>query len=402
MINSRVRIYLHDYGRYPFIGQLARALAARGHVVALAGSGGDARRGEDVDSPNLEVRLILPGTPIPKSNFAKRARHETKHGKAVAADMAAFRPDVVISANAPTLAQKTIAGWCASHRVPFVFWLQDLLGAGAEHVLAERFGSAGRLIGRRLSVLEHSLLRSSDHVVAISEAFKIPGMTVIPNWAPLGETPVQPRDNDWSCRHGLTGLKTILYSGTLGMKHDPQALIALAESLKEDERLVVVAEGAGADVLREANSKHVTLLPLQPYADLPQVLASGDVLLATLLPEAGAYCVPSKVLTYFCAARPVILSAPLDNDASQTVTSIGAGTVVAPGDVEGLKKAARNLLDDEAARSRAGVAARSFAEQNFDIESICDRFQRVVEAAQLKALGSKQPTMKEVEVANEG
>ena len=43
-----------------------------------------------------------------------------------------------------------------------------------------------------------------------------------------------------------------MYSGTLGMKHRPELLQALAQDLevRGDARLVVIADGAGADWLR--------------------------------------------------------------------------------------------------------------------------------------------------------
>lgn len=397
-----MRIYLHDYGRYPFIGQLARELASRGHVVALAGSGGDSRRAEDESGHGVEVRLILPGVPIPKSSFLRRARHEIAHGKAVCRDLEQFRPDVVVSANAPILAQKRISAWCCRRSVPMIYWLQDLLGAGAEHLLGEKFGVVGRQIGRRLARLESRLLRQADHVIAISESFGIPGMTVLPNWAPLGETPVRDRGNEWSRRHGLLDLKTVMYSGTLGLKHDPHALLNLARSMADDEKLVVVAEGAGAEVLRNAPDPHLLLLPLQPYADLPNVLGSADVLLATLLPEAGAYCVPSKVLTYLCAARPVVLYAPVDNDASRMIADSGAGCVVEPGDVEGLKRVVRELLQDKEKRASAAGKARAVAESRFDIKQIGDRFEEVIVDVARNGSGKNVPTMDKMGAANEG
>ena len=71
--------------------------------------------------------------------------------------------------------------------------------------------------------------------------------------------------------------------------------------------LVVVSEGRGADWLAEQgrNEPALRLLPYQPYDRLPEVLASADVLIAVLEPEAGAFSVPSKILTYLCAATGI-------------------------------------------------------------------------------------------------
>ena len=52
-------------------------------------------------------------------------------------------------------------------------------------------------------------------------------------------------------------------------------------------------------------------LGFQPFEVLPDVLGSADVLVAILEPDAGVFSVPSKVLSYFCAGRPVLLAVPV-------------------------------------------------------------------------------------------
>ena len=54
------------------------------------------------------------------------------------------------------------------------------------------------------------------------------------------------------------------------------------------------------------------LLPYQPFGRLSEVLASADVLVALLESDAGAYSVPSKVLTYLAAGRPILGAIPAE------------------------------------------------------------------------------------------
>jgi glycosyltransferase involved in cell wall biosynthesis len=177
----------------------------------------------------------------------------------------------------------------------------------------------------------------------------------------------------------------VLYAGTLGMKHDPELLAALAERLAAaapDSRVVVVSQGAGADYLAEARRSRglngLVLLPFQPFEALPDVLASADVLAAVLEPEAGTFSVPSKVLTYLCAGRAVLLSVPPENLAARIVAREGAGRVVPPGHTEAFVEAAAALLADPAGRADAARAARAYAERTFDIEAIADRFEGIL------------------------
>ena len=117
------------------------------------------------------------------------------------------------------------------------------------------------------------------------------------------------------------------------MKHRPDLIYILAKAVAGKARVVVVSEGVGRQYLaNQPPLPNLTLLDFQPYERLPEILASADVLLATLEADAGAFAVPSKVLTYLCAARPVLLTAPLQNLAAEVIRRSGGGVVVEPND----------------------------------------------------------------------
>ena len=124
---------------------------------------------------------------------------------------------------------------------------------------------------------------------------------------------------------------SFLYSGTLGLKHKPELLVALKRS---DRNVVVVGQGAGYKTLEAAVAGEETgirLLPIQPAEALPEVLASGDVLVAIIEREAGSFAVPSKVQSYMCAGRPILLAAPAENLAARIVAREETGLVVDSG-----------------------------------------------------------------------
>jgi len=123
------------------------------------------------------------------------------------------------------------------------------------------------------------------------------------------------------------------------------------------------------------------VLPLQPFAELPFVLATSDVAVATIEPEAGMFSVPSKVQSYFCAGRPVLLAAPRENLSSDVARKNGAGLVIDPLDQESFLQAALRLLDDHKLRIDAGAKARSFALSHYDIKKVTDRFETVIDYA---------------------
>jgi glycosyltransferase involved in cell wall biosynthesis len=191
-----------------------------------------------------------------------------------------------------------------------------------------------------------------------------------------------PKDNDWAREHGLSGRAVLLYSGTLGFKHDPSLLLELARWAGERGALVVVvSEGPGADWLSQHGGAEpgLRLLPYQPHDRLPAVLASADVLVALLEPEAGAFSVPSKILTYLCAARPLLVSVPVDNLAARVVERSGGGLVVPPGNSRGFLAAAERLLDDAELNAGLARSARAYAETAFDVDSVAESFEEILE-----------------------
>ncbi len=170
----------------------------------------------------------------------------------------------------------------------------------------------------------------------------------------------------------------------MGMKHNPDLVLQLALHFqdRDDVRVVVVSQGLGADWLTEKKAIHgldtLIVLGFQPFEALPDVLASGDVLMAVLEPEAGAFSVPSKVLTYLCAERPVLLAVPPENLAARIVARIEAGRIVPPTDAAVFVDAAAALLADPEQRHAMSRNARAYAEKTFDIGTITDSFEEVL------------------------
>jgi glycosyltransferase involved in cell wall biosynthesis len=392
-----VRIVVHDYVGYAFPAQLARALASRGHDVLFlhcasftAGKGSVERR--QGDPPRLAFDSVAVAGAFAKYDVRRRLAHERSTGRELAERITAFRPDVVLSSNSPLVVQHAVQRAAHACGARFVFWQQDVISAAARRVLGHRSPLVGAAAESVVAPLEARLLRRSEAVVAISDDFlpllrrwrvREDRIAVIENWAPLDELPVRPRDNAWAREHDLVGRTVFLYSGTLGFKHDPSLLLDLARwAGRNDACVVVVSEGVGADWLAEhgGDEPALRLLPYQPYERLPDVIASGDVLLVLLEPDAGAFSVPSKVLSYLCAGRPQLASVPPENLSARVIERSGGGVAVLPKDSSALAAEADRLHRDLERRQELGRRARAYAEAAFDIEAITDRFEEVLGA----------------------
>lgn len=390
-----MRILVHDYPGHPFQVQLSRALAGRGHEVLHVFSGSNltpqgALKKTAEDPATFDVQPIVLAEQIQKGNLIKRRGQEMDHARRVVGKIEEFRPDAVISSNSPLDAQVIIQKACRKAGIPHVFWLQDLNGVATMLLLKDKIPVAGYLAGKHYMALEERLLRASDAVVAISQDFadllkpmglKEGRVHVIQNWAPLPDVPVTPKANEWSKAMGLDGTFNFVYSGTLGMKHNPGLLLALANAFKDRSavRMVVISEGPGRKWL-EANKEdaaNLVLMDYQPFKDVPLVLGSADAVVAILDPGAGVISVPSKVSTYMCAQRPMVLAVPGANLASRLVQSHEMGLVADPEDERAFVAAAECLYADSALRERMGANARAYAEQEFDIDTISGKFEAI-------------------------
>jgi putative colanic acid biosynthesis glycosyltransferase WcaI len=398
-----LRILVHDFAGHPFQIDLSRALARRGnqvqHVYCGSYTSGKGRFERGDEDENLSVVAIPAGESFARYAPVRRISQEAAYGRRFTRVAAGFRPDVVLACNVPLVAKSVAAAWCRKVGVPWVFWLQDLhsvaMTAEAEK-RCERFGAArlGRRVGTSFEALERRLLRQASGVVSITEDFEpmlaswgidADACTVIENWAPLGDLPLRPRENPWRQRRGLGDRFVYLYTGTLGLKHRPELLYRLAEQRSGDADVVVVSEGMGEARLRELLRMdplpNLHLLPFQAMSDYPDILGAADVLVALLEPTAGTFSVPSKVLSYLCAGRPILAAIPPENLAARTIERAGAGLVVPPSDEEAFLVAAKQLRTDAALRTSAGRRARAYAESTFDTAVIADRFQDVIDRA---------------------
>lgn len=392
-----LRVLVHDFAGHPFQIDLSRALARRGHTVQhvycesyTSGKGRFDAHGERT----LSVVGIPAGERFARYSPVRRVSQEAAYGRRFSRVAAAFRPDVILACNVPLVAKSVTAAWCRREGVPWVFWLQDLHSVAMTAEAERRAGRLGRHVGTSFEALERRLLRQADGVVSITDDFT-PMLTnwgvdagtcsVIENWAPLDDLPLRSRHNEWRIRQGLGDRFVYLYTGTLGLKHRPELLYRLADQRADDADVVVISEGMGEQrlraMLRERPLPNLRLLPFQPMGEYPDILGAADVLVALLEPTAGTFSVPSKVLSYLCAGRPILAAIPPENLAARTIERAGAGLVVCPTDEESFLVAAKHLLVDDALRAMSGQRARAYAESTFDTDTITDRFQDVIERA---------------------
>ncbi len=388
-----MRILVHDHSGHPFQAELSRELARRGHDVThsyvegyVSGKGKlEAAPGETITFEGIGGAKL-----IDNQRMAQRLVREIRRGFELVRHVRQVNPDITMMSNVqiPTLVIFAFA--MAVLRKPWVLWHQDVYAIAVKSFSGSKLPKHFAAVAWAFEVAERWCSRRAAAIVVIASSF-VPvhekwgtaaKVTVIPNWAPLDEIRPVERKNDWAIEHEVDDVRTLVYSGTLGLKHNPELLVHLAKATADagqPVRLVVVNSGPAVDVLRaeaERLDVPITLLPFQPYERLPEVLGSGDVLVVLLEKEAGAFSVPSKTLSYLCAGRPVLGLMPAENLASSLVTRAG-GLVLPPAEASVAEAGAWlvQVLQDDEMRTELGEASRDLAEQEFALDGCATKFE---------------------------
>jgi glycosyltransferase involved in cell wall biosynthesis len=334
------------------------------------------------DPSNFHIHPVSLGETHKRYQFGERALQEVRYFARLRTLAESIAPEWVISCNTPLIVASALANYCRLKRWGYIHWAQDLHFEAIRSVLEKKNALVGRVAGAVARQLEKNAIERASALVMISEDFFVEIQSqgirpkkalVIPNWMPLDEMVPTPKSNPWSQRHGMDGTLNIMYVGTLSLKHEIEPFVRLAEHFANDPRvrIVVVAGGISFDALaHERDQKGLSNLVLfgwQKYEELSAVLGAGDILFATISPDASRFSVPCKVLTYASAGKPVLAHMPKWNLVSRIVAENQLGETVECGDFDGLLASADRLVQDGDYRADCARRSRQYAESSFNV-----------------------------------
>jgi colanic acid biosynthesis glycosyl transferase WcaI len=376
-----VRVVVNDYAGHPFQLQLSEELARRGHKVTHQYCANNVTPHADFDAAAVEVEPLDTGGVFEKYRILLRVRDELRYGRLAARAVRRHRPEVVLASNMPVLSLLVLWVACRMVRARRVLWLQDIQSGLAAQKLG---GGLARLPVRLFESLEWFAIRRSTGIVTISHAFtetvaartgnRVP-VTEVENWAVLDAITLDEGRSEVREAMALRSEFLFVYSGTLGIKHRPEVLAELARQGRGVCDVLVVSEGPAVEELRLLGLENLHILPFQPFERVGSTLAAADALVVLLEPDAGGFSVPSKLLTYLCAGRAIVAAAPVANAASLIVNERARCGFAVESAAEFVKQAL-DLVANPSTAVLQGRNARSYAESNFDVSEIAERFER--------------------------
>lgn len=262
-----------------------------------------------------------------------------------------------------------------------VFTVQDL----HPDVLIDLGLVRNRVLIDVLKAIERAAYRQADGLAVICEGFRDHvrkhgsrgEVAVIPNWIDIEQ--IRPEVIAQNPIRALAGVRAdaplVLYAGTIGHVSGAEIVIEAAK-LTPEITWLFVGEGPLLPQLQRLPQPcgNVRFLPFQPRELLQAVQNSADVSIVSLLPGKGVFSVPSKVLGYMAAAKPVVASVDLQSETARLVRASGCGKVVPPGDAQSLAAAVRLLIEEPEHAGVLGRSGRAYLEANFGRTQVCSSY----------------------------
>jgi colanic acid biosynthesis glycosyl transferase WcaI len=175
----------------------------------------------------------------------------------------------------------------------------------------------------------------------------------------------------------------LVHAGNLGFYGAWQTLIDSARLLERDGvGLVFIGEGAMKEQVREfaRGCGNVRFLPFRPAAEVPCVMAAGDLHVVTVKRGLEGVVVPSKVYNILAAARPLLAVATDKTEVARFAERDGCGLAADPDDPAAVAETVRGILGHPERLAHMGRKSRELAKAYDRVKQLQTFIQAIEEA----------------------
>jgi colanic acid biosynthesis glycosyl transferase WcaI len=301
--------------------------------------------------------------------------------------------DILIAMTDPPLTS-VLAMYAAKRRgAKLVNWLQDIYPEVAVQLGVPFIKSfSGRLSSIRDKSLQAAVMnvvvgqQMAERVVARGVAPE--RVEVIPNWCDDEEIrPISASENALRRLWVIEDKFVVGYSGNLGRAHEFETVLAAAEILRNQSRIVFLMIGGGHQLSQLARSvtarnldRIFRFVHYQKRDLLKYSLCVPDVHWMSLKPELEGLIVPSKFYGIAAAGRPVIAITAKDGEIARLIQRYACGLVIEPGRGDALAEALLRLSADTERTAGMGQRARAMLDAEFTRSRAFERWCSVFEA----------------------
>ena len=230
-----------------------------------------------------------------------------------------------------------------------------------------------------ISTISYSMMRNAAQKIGQSEK-----LVYFPNWV---DTEFLKPDADpgffrqaWNIPETT---RVVLYSGNMGKKQGLEIVLQAAKRLRDVPNLLFLMVGAGAEqesLVQQAEQLRLDNLkfyPLQPYEQLPALMALADIHLVIQKKGAASAVLPSKLTTILAVGGDSIITAEPDTELGLLCQEHpGIAHCIEPENVEALVSCLRDRLSVQPSGTvtKHNTIARQFAFKNLNKDEVLRRF----------------------------
>ena len=232
----------------------------------------------------------------------------------------------------------------AAKKATGVRWVADLRDSLVAHPHRRAESAAVRLKEKTERGVARLVARSADAIVCVSDAIADEARAL----GPGGHVVTISNGSDFDDFIGLEYHRDdrlrITHTGSFFGKRDPKPFLEALASSGVDAVVRFVGGFRSADLewaQRHGLADRLEIFPYVPRRQSLELQRDSEALLL-LIPEAGGRgrgVLSGKVFEYLAAERPILAVVPPDGAAAALLRDTGAGVVVAPDDVAGMREA---------------------------------------------------------------
>lgn len=290
------------------------------------------------------------------------------------------KPDIIIGSSVHLFAVWAAYKLAQKYKTPFIMEVRDLwpqtlidMGISKWHPFILLLGWLERYLYKKADKIISNLPYAYDYIGQFVEREKF---IWISNGVDLSNIKYVPKEQSEKF--------VISYIGAVGVANNLQILLDAAKKLqgKKDVCFTIVGDGAEKEKLRkfvkENNLQNVSIKKSVPKSEVSKILENSDVLYFNLKdsPIFNYGISSNKLFDYMASGRVIIFST---NARNNPIKDANAGYTIKPDNADLLKEAILeiyNLPNEE--RIKIGEKIRAYAEDNYSIEILTDKFENLL------------------------
>jgi len=275
---------------------------------------------------------------------------------------------------------------------PFVYNVHDLfpqnvidLGVLRNKLLIRFFRWMERFVYQRSTFV--TVISSGNRDGVIANGSSADRTIVIPDWVDTDFVVPGDKRNEFSEKYLLTDRFVVSFSGVMGYSQDLDTVLAAARLLADNPQICFLLVGDGIEKPRlqaeaeRLNLNNVIFLSMIPRDQVPAILHSSDVCLATLRASVKTPPVPSKIMWAMSAGRPIITCVNLDGDAPKLVHDARCGVCLPPEDPQALADAISHLQANPEECRKMGENGRSYVLRKLSLQAATNQYIQLFQEA---------------------